>query len=220
MVAHIDLKTLWKYLTNYLYLPRLKNEQVLLNAISDGVGNLLWNENFAYASGYDETKQKYLGLEVGKQITPTMSGSSLLVKPDIAQQQIEKADATDPSFYGGSHAHQAEVIPPPLPPKPKPDSDGDEDIEPPLPPLPPQPALKPKRRFYGSVELDSERINRDACAIADEVLQHLTSLIGANVKVTLEIEAEVTDGIPDNVIRTVNENCKTLKFKSQGFEEE
>jgi hypothetical protein len=70
---HIDLKTLWKYLSNYLYLPRLKNEQVLLNAIADGVSNLLWNENFAYAHGYDETKQKYLGLEVGQRITPTIS---------------------------------------------------------------------------------------------------------------------------------------------------
>lgn len=63
-------------------------------------------------------------------------------------------------------------------------------------------------------------MNRDASQIADEVLQHLTSLVGANVKVTLEIEARVENGIPDNVIRTVNENCRTLKFKSQEFEEE
>jgi hypothetical protein len=201
---HIDLKTLWKYLTNYLYLPRLKDEQVLSNAIADGVGNLLWNENFAYATGYDETKQKYLGLEVGARISPIISASSLLVKPDIAQQQI-----------------QTEVIPPPPPPIIKTDLDGsgdDEDEQKVIPSPPPQ--LIQKRRFYGSVELDSERMNRDACAIADEVLQHLTSLIGAKVKVILEIEAEVTEGIPDNVIRTVSENCKTLKFKSQGFEEE
>jgi hypothetical protein len=203
---HIDLKTLWKYLTNYLYLPRLKDEQVLSDAIAEGVANLLWNENFAYANGYDQTKQKYLGLEVGKHITPIMSSSSLLVKPDVAQQQIQK-----------------EVVPPPPIINPdrngsKDDDDEDKDKEEVTPPPPPQ--LKQKRRFYGSVELDSERINRDASAIADEVLQHLTSLIGSKVKVTLEIEAKVTEGIPDNVIRTVSENCKTLKFTSQGFEEE
>ncbi len=205
---HIDLKTLWKYLTNYLYLPRLKDERVLQDAIADGVGNLLWNENFAYATGYDETKQKYLGLEVGQRITPIISASSLLVKPDIAQQQIQK-----------------EVVPPPPPPIINPDRNGskddddeDKDKEEVTPPQPPQP--KQKRRFYGSVELDSERINRDASTIADEVLQHLTSLIGSKVKVTLEIEAEVTEGIPDNVIRTVSENCQTLKFTSQGFEDE
>ena len=54
-----------------------------------------------------------------------------------------------------------------------------------------------KQRFYGSVELDSERINRDASQIADEILQHLISLVGAKVKVTLEIEAEVENGIPE-----------------------
>ena len=52
------------------------------------------------------------------------------------------------------------------------------------------------------------------------MVQHLTSLKNAKVKVILEIEAEEEEGIPDNVIRTVSENCKTLKFKSQGFEEE
>ena len=76
-----------------------------------------------------------------------------------------------------------------------------------------------KQRFYGSVELDSERINRDASQIADEILQHLISLVGAKVKVTLEIEAEVENGIPENIIRTINENCRTLNFRSQNFEE-
>jgi len=40
------------------------------------------------------------------------------------------------------------------------------------------------------------------------------------VKVTLEIEAEIPAGAPDHVIRTVTENGRTLKFSSQGFEEE
>lgn len=204
---HIDLKTLWKYLTNYLYLPRLKNQQVLLDAIADGVGKDLfsWQENFAYATGYDETKQKYLGLEVGQRITPIISTSSLLVKPDIAQQQIEK-----------------EVIPPPPPPiiKPDPDATGDNEDEEKVTVTLPPPQLTQKRRFYGSVDLDSLRLIGHSQQIADEVLQHLTSLIGAKVKVTLEIEAEVTEGIPDHAIRTISENCKTLKFKSQGFEDE
>jgi hypothetical protein len=40
------------------------------------------------------------------------------------------------------------------------------------------------------------------------------------VKVTLEIEAEIPSGAPDNVVRTVTENSRTLKFTSQGFEAE
>jgi len=40
-------------------------------------------------------------------------------------------------------------------------------------------------------------------------------LVGSKVKVTMEIEAEIPGGTPDNVVRT-----RTLKFISQGFEKE
>ncbi|MBN4006866.1 hypothetical protein [Nostoc sp. LPT] len=36
-VNDLDLKKLWEYLAYYLYLPRLKNQQVLLQAIAQGV---------------------------------------------------------------------------------------------------------------------------------------------------------------------------------------
>ena len=74
-------------------------------------------------------------------------------------------------------------------------------------------------RFYGSVELDATRLGRDAGKIAEEVVQHLTSLLNSKVEITLEIKAEILEGVPDNVVRTVNENCRTLKFKTHGFEE-
>lgn len=61
---------------------------------------------------------------------------------------------------------------------------------------------------------------RDAGRIADEVISHLVGLVGAKVKVTLEIEVEVSNGTPDNVVRTVSKNSRTLKFTSQGFEKE
>ncbi|HEU4342124.1 MAG TPA: hypothetical protein VFU31_11185, partial [Candidatus Binatia bacterium] len=61
---------------------------------------------------------------------------------------------------------------------------------------------------------------RDAGRIADEVISHLSGIVGANVTVTLEIEAEIPNGAPDNVVRTVTENGRTLKFSSQGFEKE
>jgi hypothetical protein len=63
------------------------------------------------------------------------------------------------------------------------------------------------------------RSGRDAGRIAEEVLQHLTTLPGARVTVTLEIQADSPGGIPESTVRTVNENCRTLKFKDHGFEE-
>lgn len=63
-------------------------------------------------------------------------------------------------------------------------------------------------------------MGRDAGRIADEVISHLVALMGSDVKVTLEIEADFPNGAPDNVVRTVTENSRTLKFTSQGFEAE
>ena len=81
------------------------------------------------------------------------------------------------------------------------------------------PAPQPMR-FHGTATLDSARVGRDASRIADEVISHLSGLVGARVTVTLEIEAEVPSGAPDHVVRTVTENSRTLKFTSQGFEKE
>jgi len=63
------------------------------------------------------------------------------------------------------------------------------------------------------------RLGRDAGRIADEVISHLEGLVGSDVKITLEILVEVQEGIPENVVRIVSENCNTLKFKTHGFEE-
>jgi hypothetical protein len=52
------------------------------------------------------------------------------------------------------------------------------------------------------------------------VLAHLTGLVGAKVKVTLEIEAEIPAGIPDNVVRVVKANSVELKFTHFDFETE
>jgi hypothetical protein len=70
------------------------------------------------------------------------------------------------------------------------------------------------------VALDPARVGRDAGRIADEVIAHLQGLVGAKVRVTLEVEADIPSGAPEGVVRTVTENARTLKFSSQGFESE
>jgi hypothetical protein len=80
-------------------------------------------------------------------------------------------------------------------------------------------SARPKR-FYGTIALDATRVGRDAGRIADEVIAHLVGLVGSSVKVTLEIEADVSSGVPENVVRAVIENSRTLKFSSYGFEQE
>jgi hypothetical protein len=140
----------------------------------------------------------------------------LLVKSPIAVRQVE---AEKP-------------VPPPISPDPElkyPLGGGGSDsvadggsnpvtLPPVTPPIPPK--VRKTRRFHGSISLDANRLGRDAGRVNDEVIQHLVALLNSNAEITLEIAVDVPDGIPDNVIRTVSENCRTLKFKSHGFEDE
>jgi hypothetical protein len=75
------------------------------------------------------------------------------------------------------------------------------------------------RRFFGSVKLDPVRLARDADRIAQEVVQHLSGMVGAEVEVTLEVHANIPDGASPEMVRTITENCRTLRFDTHGFEE-
>ena len=56
---------------------------------------------------------------------------------------------------------------------------------------------RPKaKRYHGSVKLDPTRVGRAAGQIADEVVAHLSGLMGSNVRLTLEIEADISDDTP------------------------
>jgi len=83
----------------------------------------------------------------------------------------------------------------------------------------PQPRVVAPKRFHGSVTLNSTRVSSEAGRVAEELIAHLEALVGANVNVTLEIEAEIPGGAPENVVRIVTENSNTLKVKG-GFEQD
>ncbi len=59
---------------------------------------------------------------------------------------------------------------------------------------PSKPVVTPPKRFHGTVTLDATRVGRDASRVAEEVIAHLTGLVGAEVTVTLEIEAQIPSG--------------------------
>lgn len=204
----VAIKQLTDDFARYLYLPRLTNSEVLAIAIQDGLGLLSWNqETFAYADSYDEAAGRYLGLRGGQQVSISLDSSEgLLVKPDVALKQLEgealtPTGPTDPTGEPGE---------PTTTPGGGGETLGGGGTKQPSAPT----------RYFGSVVLDSTRVGRDAGRIADEVISHLSGLMGSQVNVTLEIEAKIPDGTPDNVVRTVTENSQTLKFTDHGFEED
>ncbi len=200
--AHIDLKQLWQYLTSYIYMPRLQSAAVLLGAVKDGVVAIDDTAGFAYAEGWDGSK--YINPVRLKHVEPSISDRCLVVRSDVALKQIEAEEQA-------KKASETTVI---YKPDTAPSGGG-------TPPPPPPPDRKTVlKRFYGSVSLDPLRVNRDASDIANEIVQHLTKLNGAEVEISIDIVTRFPEGFPDDVVRTVSENCRTLKFKDHGFEED
>jgi hypothetical protein len=212
---HVGVKQLVDDFAKYLYLPRVKNAQVILDAIQDGASLLTWSQDtFAYADYYDATKDRYRGLDPGRRPTVQLNANSVVVKPEVAAAQIDKDSAPATTTGTGSGTGEsagagtgtdmtgagAEAS-----------KETGTGVK--------QPKTPVLRRFHGSARIDATRLSRDVDLIASSVVQHLAGLLDAKVTITVEIEAEIPSGAPDNVVRTVTENCRTLKFDNQGFEE-
>jgi len=231
---HVSIKELAENFARYVYLPRLKNTEVLLDAIRDGVQSLVWeHETFAYADGWDAERNRYLGLRAGQQVNAMLNAATLLVKPEVAAAQLAEeaapvAPAVQPAMPAATMTYaEGQSRPNPL------IKDTQEQQAPGQGSIPPTPvqvptaspvaaleAVQQLHRFHASVQINERMMARDAGTIMEEVVKHLASLYGAKVKVTLEIEAEMPNGVSESIVRTVMENCRTLRFESQGFEEE
>ena len=210
----VTIKQLIEDFATYLYLPRLRDPDVLIAAIREGLTLLTWqSETFGYAQSKDASG-RYLGLVGGAGAVIQVEGGTLVVKPDVvAEQQRKDAEAAQQQSgdtdTGASSTEQTGGQ--------AQSSDGETDAEDTEGPT--QHATPTYRRFHGSVQLDSLRVGRDASRIADEVIQHLTKQVGTNVEITLEVRATLPDGASDKTIRDVTENCRTLRFETFGFEE-
>lgn len=220
---HVAVRQLAEDFARYIYLPRLRDSSVLTEAIADGLKLLTWEaDTFAYADAHDESASaadggsgRYVGLRGGQIVTfVDVDGPGLLVRPEVARRQLDAEVKPPPGVSGtppadGGHPGESAGFGGAL----ATDTTG-------APAEPIDAAPRAPKRFHGAVVLDTDRVGRDASRIADEVIAHLAGLVGAEVTVTLEVEAEVPAGVPENVVRIVTENSRTLKFTSQGFEEE
>lgn len=226
---HVLLRDLADYYARYPYLKRLKNTDVLLGAIEDGVNNPRWQDfTFAYADSYDEARQRYINLQPRQHITPILNASSVLVRPEIAQAQFVAEEAERAAARARAASDTPGIASYTLSP-----SSPSALVQPPLagtgafsrfvdPPTPtPAPVEKARIRFHATVRLDPRQVVKPVQTIAAEVLQHLTSLLACSVEVTLEIHAAYPDGFPEDIQRILKENCATLKFDANtDFEEE
>ncbi|RMI45396.1 Swt1 family HEPN domain-containing protein [Streptomyces triticirhizae] len=227
--GEVSLGALWGYYRKHPYLMRLRDrsvlEQAMLAVLSDGI---TWEaEGFALAEGHDETSGAYVGLALPMQNSfGPLTDATLLVRPERANEQRQRelaAAAQAEAARQEAEARAASAGPLASPTVDRPTGDGGRlSADTTTPALSEATAPEPVRnvRFFGSYPVDAERSGRDFAKFVDEILPHLRSASGAEVKIRLEVEARCQDGYPNDKVRTVTENARTLKFDQYGFEDE
>ncbi|RMI45407.1 DUF499 domain-containing protein [Streptomyces triticirhizae] len=218
--GHISVGRLWELHTKYPYMNRLRDRNVLEQGIEDVLNHITWeNDGFALATGHDLATGRYQGLVLPCRGVSfgQITDDTLLVRADIALAQ-EAADI----------AAAAARRPEPGDPHGADDGDTGQDTgggtATPTRPTPGAPAPAPTplprvpTRFYAHARLDTEQYSKQATKYAFEILQHLEA-VGAEVEVTVEIQATAPGGFPADKVRTLTENANTLKLRAH-FEEE
>jgi len=209
----------WEACQNYLYLPRLRNREVLEQAIRNGART---RDFFGLAAG--QSGAKFEGFEFG-----TSDGrwhdTLLLIEPATAEAYAAAhpvtpqppaphplAGGTQGSVQRGGGANSPT----------KPHSLGME--RPPAnsagssAPTNVVPVVATSREFFGAVEIRADSARLKLVEIAEEIIALLRSDPNAHVQVTLNIHAEFPEGVSEQIRRAVTENAAALGFKTKTWE--
>lgn len=198
--GHLNVGQLWAFYCSYPYLTRMKNRKVLADAISESLSGMMFEEEgFALAEGFESSTGIYAGLVLpgGRSIFGAITDQTLIVKPEVAKAQLPAVVTLPVDLPDGTTPTPSSVTPPPG------------VVEP-----------KASTRFFGVYEVDPERYSRDLNRLSQEILQHLSSIDGVDLDITIEIHAAVKEGFAADKIRVILENARSLKFKNSSFEKE
>ena len=200
--GHVSIADLFGYMARYPYLRRMASINVLFDTARRGAADLDWSSRFAVAADI-APGVGYTDLCTGS-IPASVSARSLIVRPDVAAEQIRRAQATQARLHEavGRPAPNAAVSP-----------GGKAPASVPAPEV-----NKAPTRFYAHVELDPERPVKSFDKIAQEIISALASQHGTTLRITVEIEAERPDGFSESAVRTIAENARTLRITDTGFE--
>ncbi|GAB3585667.1 ATP-binding protein [Hymenobacter daeguensis] len=210
--AAVTGRKVWEDFSRYLYLPRLRNSQVLLHAANDGVKAGMVGA--AHAQEGAEYKGFVFEEGVGLGI------DHLLIEPGVAKAYVETRRAAA-AGEGGSTSSTG---------------GGDDNAEPGsstgstgsgagaetgegLGSTAGGSKKVPVRRYIASVELDNEDANSRFTKIMAEIVRKFTLNPSHKIRLTLDIEVESPTPFDDDLQRTVRENSTTLKINNHSFEQ-
>ena len=185
----IAVHQLWETYARFGYMPRLAGRDVLHRAIADRASTITWQQDtFAYAEAHDG--ERWVGLHTDSAVAPAPSG--LLIHPDRVPEPEAPAAAPDG--------------PEPDPAGPRRAADRRAG--------PSEPGSGLPTQFYAQFSLDPVRCIKQLGDIAD----HVSSKLGDDVELVLEVRARSGEGFDESTRRTVSENARSLGAESSEFE--
>ena len=186
---HLHLRDLAEYMGRFIYLPRLENNDVLLDAVKSAVSELV-SGPFAYAQAWDADQEKYNGLVIDgvANASIVIDSESVIVASHVAEAHRPPATKpVDPETAPGLAVEKT-----------------DKKIA---------PEIK-KTHFYGAVDISADLPGKAFGDIIDGIVNELkhSGAGKADINIRVEIDAKHVDGFTQEDVRTLRENADTLGF--------
>lgn len=196
----IAAKTFWEDSLRYIYLPRLRNQDVLNQAIRAGASSCDF-----FGTAESQFEGQFEGFKFGAAVHQ-VADTLLLIEPGTAKAYQERLDAErvviePPSgIVGGGESP----------------SGGNSTVTSPLvtgTKISVGKVIATKSKsYFGAAKVNASTAKMQMITIYDEVIAHLVKDPLATVTVRVEITAEIPNGVKDDVKRNVSENAVSLRF--------
>ncbi len=191
----------WEDTLRYLYLPRLKTKDVLAQAICKGAAS----RDF-FGTAYGQHEGRFDGFKLGDS-NVQLDDTLLLIEPGAANAYDKanqpKLGHTPPPANSGFILQEtpAAAIPPgPTPPGTTP------------------PVSAKAKSFHGNVSINPTTAKMRLVQVAEEIIAVLAADPNAEIRISVEIQANFPNGVQDQTKRAVSENAKTLGFNNAEWE--
>ena len=200
----VSAEEFWDDSCRYIYLPRLVSMDVLHTAIENGTQT---RDYFGIAYGFEDGK--YTDFRFGDANKYYIkSNSALIINPAKAEEYSKTLVKNEPASQGDEVEHGSD--------------NGNANTCGNTPNAEPtnttavntQSEITKYKRFFGTVTLDPNSPANDLADITEDVIRILTDS-GADVEITVEIQAKKKDGFDSKTVRTVKENCPHRKFNME-----
>jgi hypothetical protein len=192
----VEAMHFWEDTLRYCYQPRLKSRDVLAQAISKGAAS----KDF-FGTAYGQHGGSFDGFKLGD-ANVQFDDTLLLIEPTEAAiyeaKLVEAAAAVSAPTTEPTVASQSNGAPK----APSPSAA--------TAPLPAKPSVPKSTTFHSSVDINPATAKVRLVQLAEEIISTLASDPQAELKITVEINADFPSGASDQIKRTISENSNSL----------